>query len=260
MCVFALQMSAAEVLRAFHRDVAYLFLGATFVAVGALSAGFSALRGKRASILIYFAIFAALYGIRLWIQSEVLQLALQDSWFYPRLRFGVNYLVPIPAILFFRAAELLERAGRVAGNILIAVSAFLGLITFAFGSRPLYERIDSTVVIIAMVALLAQKPPVSASSSDFSLIRRGLLLFGAFVIWDNVRGILQIALPSLEPFGFAVFLACLGYVAARQTLQRDQQLGEIQRELEVARRIQLSILPAEFPASSHFQVSARYIP
>ncbi len=52
----------------------------------------------------------------------------------------------------------------------------------------------------------------------------------------------------------------MGYVAARQTLEHEQQLTEIQNELEVARRIQLSILPTEFPASPHFQVSARYLP
>jgi sigma-B regulation protein RsbU (phosphoserine phosphatase) len=56
------------------------------------------------------------------------------------------------------------------------------------------------------------------------------------------------------------FLVALGYVAARQTLQRDLQLSEIQKELEVARRIQLSILPAEFPNSANFRVAARYVP
>jgi sigma-B regulation protein RsbU (phosphoserine phosphatase) len=56
------------------------------------------------------------------------------------------------------------------------------------------------------------------------------------------------------------FLVALGYVAARQTLERDQQLSEIQRELEVARRIQLSILPALFPSSDNFRVAARYVP
>jgi len=43
-------------------------------------------------------------------------------------------------------------------------------------------------------------------------------------------------------------------------LRRDQQLKEIQKELEVARRIQLSILPVEFPASINFQIAARYVP
>ena len=49
-------------------------------------------------------------------------------------------------------------------------------------------------------------------------------------------------------------------MAARRTLQRDQQLNEIQKELEVARRIQLSILPTEFANSTHFRAAARYVP
>lgn len=56
------------------------------------------------------------------------------------------------------------------------------------------------------------------------------------------------------------FLAALGYVAARQTLDRDLRFGKIQKELEVARRIQLSILPAAFPPSANFRVAARYVP
>ena len=43
-------------------------------------------------------------------------------------------------------------------------------------------------------------------------------------------------------------------------LERDDQLGAIQKELEVARRIQLSILPSAFPASTSFRVAARYLP
>jgi sigma-B regulation protein RsbU (phosphoserine phosphatase) len=66
--------------------------------------------------------------------------------------------------------------------------------------------------------------------------------------------------PRIEPYGFVAFLGALGYVAARQTLERDQQLGEIQKELEIARRIQLSILPEKFPPSANFRVAARYVP
>src|SRR5262249_36280151 len=69
-----------------------------------------------------------------------------------------------------------------------------------------------------------------------------------------------ISVWQIEPLGFAVFLASLGYVAARRTLEREQQLYEIQKELDVARSIQLSILPTEFPLSPHFQVAVRYVP
>ena len=93
---------------------------------------------------------------------------------------------------------------------------------------------------------------------DFVVFRRGLLIFVAFALWDNVAGISTWI--QVEPFGFVAFLVALGYVAARQTMERDQQLNAIQKELEVARRIQLSILPAEFPSSENFRVAARYVP
>jgi phosphoserine phosphatase RsbU/P len=97
-------------------------------------------------------------------------------------------------------------------------------------------------------------------SRDFGVIRWGLLIFVAGVLWDNLKGVFSVWSPRIEPFCFVAFLGSLGYVAARWTLQRDQQLNEIQRELDVARRIQLSILPAEFPTSPHFRVAARYVP
>ena len=43
-------------------------------------------------------------------------------------------------------------------------------------------------------------------------------------------------------------------------MRRDQQLNEIKNELGVARRIQLSILPKEFPTHALFRVAARYAP
>ncbi len=46
------EMSAREVVSAFHRDAPYLFLGAAFAAVGMVSAAFAVTRRKRDSLLI----------------------------------------------------------------------------------------------------------------------------------------------------------------------------------------------------------------
>src|SRR5262249_10512681 len=86
MCLVAPDVSAAQVLSAFHHDAPYLFLGAAFVAVGIVSAMFSALRPKHEPLLLYFALFAVIYGLRLWIQAELLGFSIRGSWFYPRLR------------------------------------------------------------------------------------------------------------------------------------------------------------------------------
>jgi phosphoserine phosphatase RsbU/P len=43
-------------------------------------------------------------------------------------------------------------------------------------------------------------------------------------------------------------------------LAQEQELSNIQKELEIARSIQISILPSEFPASASFRVAGRYLP
>ena len=84
---------------------------------------------------------------------------------------------------------------------------------------------------------------------DFVVLRRGLFVFVVLALWDNTMG-QSLRWVNLEPYGFAVLLGCLGYVAAGRTLEREKALREIQNELEIARNIQLSILPREFPASA----------
>jgi phosphoserine phosphatase RsbU/P len=75
-------MSAEEVLTAFRRDALYLFLGAAFVAVGTVSVAFAFLRHQRDWLLICFALFAALYGLRLWISSPMFAMMAQGATFY----------------------------------------------------------------------------------------------------------------------------------------------------------------------------------
>ena len=100
----------------------------------------------------------------------------------------------------------------------------------------------------------------SSDNQDLLVIRAGLLIFVAFVFWENIRSAFGLRLHNVEPIGFVVLLGTLGYVAARQTLERDLQLSKIQKELEVAKQIQLSILPAAFPDSADIRVAARYVP
>ncbi len=259
MSVVDPQITASELLHIFHRDEPYLFMGAAFTTVAILAAAYSFLRRKVDSLTIYFALFAFLYGQRLWIQAGLLGVLVPHSAIFERLRSGINFLVPIPALLFFDAAGLLHRRGKIAGYVLGILLGCLAIATFAFGPSHWYDQINNVVVIIALVLLVMQSLLNRDRNRDFVVIRRGLLIFVAFALWDNVSETFHIA-SKVEPFGFVAFLAALGYVAARQTLERDQQLNAIQKELEVARRIQLSILPAEFPTSQNFQVAARYVP
>ena len=128
------------------------------------------------------------------------------------------------------------------------------------GPRGMFSTwINTALVIAGMIVLVARSIVRQDATRDFIVIRGGLLVFAAFVIYSNLSEPSD-TVSGWSSIGFAVFLGCLGYVAARQTLERDAELGAIQKELEVARRIQLSILPSAFPASTSFRVAARYVP
>ena len=128
------------------------------------------------------------------------------------------------------------------------------------GRHNIFYQINAVLIIAALSTLVLISMGRRPLNRDALVIRRGLLIFAVFIFWENFRSLLGTPLPDIEPIGFVAFLVALGYVAARQTLQRDQQLSEIQKELEVAKRIQMSILPAAFPNSANFRVSARYVP
>jgi len=260
MLALAPGLTADDVLRTFQSEAFTLFLGAAVAATGLVAASFALIRRRQTSLLVCFALFALLYGSRMWIQTRLFQFIFDGSSAYVRIRSAINYLVPIPGFLFFDKAGFLRRKARILTYSFFVVFALLTLATLIAGPADLYVQINNVVVIGALILLLTEPMRGLAPGRDFIIARRGLVIFGAFALWDNIVGIFGPRLPRIEAIGFIALLASLGYVAARQALERDEQLAEIQKELEVARRIQQSILPAEFPSSGRFQVAARYVP
>ena len=254
------ELTAQQVLQAFRQDAPFLFLGAAIVAVGLVAAALTAVRRKLDPVLIYFALFAALYGLRMWMQSNLMGLTMQGSSFYPRLTSALDFTVAIPAFLFFKAAGFLHRQATIASYALGIEFGSLALATVAFGPHRIFGQIANLSIIAALIIVVSRSIGRKSENQDLVVIRRGLLIFVVFVLWESIRSVLGLRLPNIEPIGFVPFLGALGYVAARQTLQRDLQLSEIQKELEVAKRIQLSILPGAFPHSANFRVAARYVP
>src|ERR1700722_11814760 len=65
------ELSADQVLQAFHHDGLNLFFGAMIMAVGLVVAAFSSIRRKHDPILIYLAFLAGLYGLRMWVKTDL---------------------------------------------------------------------------------------------------------------------------------------------------------------------------------------------
>jgi sigma-B regulation protein RsbU (phosphoserine phosphatase) len=252
-------ITADQILHLLHREAIYLFLGAAFTTVGFIAAAFAILRRRFDALLINLALFAILYGSRLWLKSPLVPLLFPGSPILDAIRSGINYVVPIPAFFFFLAAGFLPRFGKSLAIGLTVIFGALLIGTLTFGNLYVFTLTNNIVIIACMLAVFIRSLQRQALSPDFRIIRIGLLIFVGFTLVDNIGDAFH-HYPRVESFGFVVLLSCLGYVTARQTVAREAQLGEIQKELQVAKRIQLSILPESFPASLSFQVTARYLP
>jgi len=253
------QYTASQILRTIHHDQLYLFLGSAFATIGIVSAAFALLRRKPDPLLLWLALLAILYGGRVWVRTEVIAFELPHAGLWRNFSSALDFLVPIPGFFFFEAAGFLSKFGRTMVHLGSVLYLILALLTVALGHRHELDVISNVVITAATLAVIARSLRRQSATPDFVIIRSGLLVFGGFIVYANVSGALG-RFHNAEPFGFAFFLGCLGYVAARQTLHREAQLSEIQKELEVARRMQLSILPGGFPDSRNFRVAARYEP
>src|ERR1700733_2168963 len=107
------QLTASQVLRTFHRDGLFLFLGAAFTTFGLISVAFAFLGRKFNSMLLWLGLFAILYGQRMWLELGLMKLMIPPSLFFDNVRTAIRYLVPIPAFFYFEAAGFLTRvSGR----------------------------------------------------------------------------------------------------------------------------------------------------
>jgi len=258
MCLADAQLTASEVLRAFRHNEVRLFLGAAFTTVGLVTAGFSLLRRRADVLLISLAALAFLYGERLWMDS-ILNFTTPAIEWVRRLRDTINPLVPVPAFIFFQAAGLLPKRAKPFNYAAISIFAVLTLMTLIVGWKPILHHINNDLVIVALASVLAHSIFAGSKDRDSLVLRSGLLAFVGLALWDNSFGP-QLKWPETEAYGFAVFLACMGYVAGRRVVQRDREFAEVKKELDLARRIQLSILPEKFPERTPFDVAARYVP
>jgi sigma-B regulation protein RsbU (phosphoserine phosphatase) len=254
-----MQVSATDMLRAFRSDETHLFIGAASITVGLVVVGFMLIRRRFDRLLSFFAWFAILYGERLWLRSSILRLMEPPSHFRLQFDLALSCFVAVPAFLFFQETGLGGRAGRVIAYTVCLLE--MALIAGIWIGVPLWliGDFNSGLVIAGSLPLLILAFQERDAGRDVVVFRAGLLIFVGFVLWGNTRNLLGYPAPE-EGYGFGLFLCCLGYVAAKRALDRDQQLTALHQELEVAKRIQLLILPAGFPASEHFTVAARYAP
>ena len=252
-------LTVDQVVQGFQNDGLSLFLGAAFTAVGMVGAALAFVDRKFNAMLFWLGLFSILYGLRLWLQTPTFELMMPQWEYYGRLSRSINYLVPIPGVIYFDTAGFLGRRGRRISIILAVFFFALFLATMILGSRNIIQTLNNIAVIACLGALVVLSLRQKRKDKDVVIIRIGLVTFVLCAIIDNIAQFLG-HYVHYEPLGFAFFLETLGVAALRRTQHRDQQFNEIQKELEIAQRMQTAILPGDYPPSAYFEVAARYCP
>src|SRR5262249_42584052 len=175
-----------------------------------------------------------------------------------------NFIV-VPLTLFL-IETVQQRWKRILNWLLIfqiafAVVRFLATMS-NIGRHPV-EAIYHIVVVLYCALLLVY--PFSFRRGErlpreFKVAYAGLLIFAMFVVENNLADLFKLRSYGAEPIGFLVLVCCLGYVAASRTYSNEQRLLSIQKELEIARQIQSSILPREVPCVASLDIAALYLP
>ena len=220
--------------------------------------------------LVYFSLFSFLYAIRLIFRQSFLHslvTAPESFWKYSDLiidNFIDNFIV-VPLTLFvIEVAQVRWKAFLrwvLLFQIAFATIRFISNLLRA-GQHPV--EIIYHIVIVAYCALLIAYPfsfpRGQRMPREFKAVYAGLAVFGFFVAWNNLADLAKSHGRNLEPLGFLVLVCCLGYLAASRTYSNEQRLLSIQKELEIARQIQSSILPREVPRVAGLDIAAQYVP
>jgi sigma-B regulation protein RsbU (phosphoserine phosphatase) len=254
----------ADVLRrVLLADAARLVVAIVSMAIGMASILVQWLRRKTQDrVRLWFGLLALLYGYRALLMTQSARYFLEGHVIAFQIAL-ITFTIGIPAILF--GWGLVAKKHNWLTKSLLTVNGLMAaafLLFFANNGvvRGLYT-LNNVLVIgftVAMIVYLYVVP--TGAVPELKTLRIVILFWGAFVIYNNVRGWLGLGGGDFEFVGFALFLCSLGYLVARRSLRTEESLLAIRNELEIARRIQTSILPEFMPQLSGLRVAAQYVP
>ncbi len=265
-------MSASdEVLVMLRGQVVGIVLGTIFLCIGLSACAVASLRWHRGTrILAWWGIWSSIYGLQELIRTAAILAVL------PRAVAGLAPYVNTTLSYLILAAALLAWHELVLGNLrqiirLEIVAAFAialgGMVTLALGGRDdVWVFCNRMLAMLALFVLLTVVL-VGKLAARFLVMRghgilaAGSIVFGLEALYTNLSSVLHYrTVPISSSLGFAVLLLSMGYVALEFVLSNERRLLSIETELETARQIQSSILPASVPGLDHLRIAATYHP
>jgi sigma-B regulation protein RsbU (phosphoserine phosphatase) len=267
LCALA---TASFTLADLRSQMATIVVGLILLLAGVGAVALYFFRSKSRDLtLIYFSLFSILYAVRLLLRMPVVRSlsGVSDS-LRQHIDLWITVVLVIPFLLFLRQVHgpqirTLVRVFLIAQAIFAAVA----ITGDAFGvAAKLRYSLNNYLVLFMVGSLVANllgrriRGLGQPWTPELRVLTIGLTVFSAFVLHGNLASLGLVPGPDVEALGFLFFVGCLGYVAAHRAFANENRLLVINKELEIARRIQSSILPREVPSIPGVEIAARYLP
>lgn len=252
-----------EMLRA---DAPALVFGVILAAIGlSASALYFFPRKNRDVVVISFGLFTLLYGIGLLAETQTIPMLTDISpTVWAHLTFAVAYLIPVPFLVFFlhTIGHGWHRLALWAFRAQVGLASLAIIVDLVHGVPGKMASANHILAIFAFLAfLLLLFAPGQPSTPELRLFRVGFVFFAVFGVETSLASARLVRGPThLEPIGLFVFVLCLGTMVAHRVFRNQEHLGALREELEIARQIQLAILPGHMPKIEGLEVATRYLP
>jgi sigma-B regulation protein RsbU (phosphoserine phosphatase) len=267
----AIQAADQQVVSILRDQLSQICIATAFLITGLTACAIAVLRRRNGvRVFLWLGIWSAGYGVQHLLGAPAVVAAL-PHWLRiaaPLMQTSTSYLL----VVFGSLAWLDLTVGRlrkivVAITILAALTAVVGigwfLVTGVANKFMLLNNLLATCVLAILISAVTSK---RLFHKYLLLPERGFLVFGTFVfaseaLYANVAHPLGYSLPILfDHLCFAILLIAFGYSALRLVLSNEHRLHAIDNELEIARQIQSSILPATVPKVDNLCIAAIYRP
>jgi phosphoserine phosphatase RsbU/P len=245
-------------------------VGSVILLLVGLTAGalFLFRRKTRELTLIYFGLFCCMYALRLLANLRTIRSLFSFSsafWIYFDWTITATIILPFGLFLY----QIVDERTRQFFRWLIGTQAAVGVfgIAVAFAGVPVPKLhvmnnfvVLGTLAAIGMFVFSVYGLPRKSLSREMRVLIFGFLVWVAFVVHANLLGLGLAPGRNVEFIGFLVLVGSLGYVSAQRIFANEERLLAINKELEIARQIQSSILPREIPRMPGLDIAARYVP
>jgi len=265
-------MSAeSEVVASIRGQLADIIAGTFFLVIGLIAFSIAAIRRRGdVRIFVWLGILSTMFGVNLLAQSPAIAATLPHSFgsVGPYLIAATAYLTLVAGLLAFRELSLgglrrLFGVWVIAAMVIAVAGIGLFLVSGSGHTFILYNQLLAAGSMVIMIVALSV-PRLSKRYlvlSRHRVLTAGALIFAAEALYSNIASPFNHPVPNIvNSAGFAVLLLSFGYVSLEMIVNNERRLLSIDKELEIARQLQFSTLPADVPEVPNLRIAASYLP